>query len=69
MDKKLSFEEALEELESISEKIENENTSLEESIKLYERGIELSKICADTLKTAKQKIISLESAESEEQND
>jgi exodeoxyribonuclease VII small subunit len=53
---KISFEEALNELERIADKLEKGQLSLEESIKAYERGMELKKICADRLKDAEGKI-------------
>jgi exodeoxyribonuclease VII small subunit len=55
-EKKISFEEALEELEKIAEKLERQSLSLEDSIKAFERGTELKKICADRLKEAEGKI-------------
>jgi exodeoxyribonuclease VII small subunit len=56
MSKQISFEEALDELEKIAEKLERGQLSLEESIKAYERGMELKKICTDRLKEAEGKI-------------
>ena len=55
-EKKITFEEALEELEKIAEKLERQSLSLEDSIKAFERGMELKKICADRLKDAEGKI-------------
>ncbi len=52
----LSFEEALEQLEEIVQRLENEEVSLEESVNLYERGMELSKYCTDSLEQAEQRI-------------
>ena len=52
----LSFEDALEQLEEIVNKLENEDVSLEESVNLYERGMELSKYCTNTLENAEQRI-------------
>lgn len=40
---KISFEDALVELEQIAEKLERQDFSLEESLKAYERGMELKK--------------------------
>ncbi|RME36287.1 MAG: exodeoxyribonuclease VII small subunit [Planctomycetota bacterium] len=54
--KKLSFEEALKELETIAEKIERGEIGLEESITLYERGMALVKQCRDLLARAEQRI-------------
>ncbi len=53
---KLNFEDALKELEEISVKLSEGNIPLDESIKLFEKGMELKKFCAGRLKSAKQKI-------------
>ncbi|MBR0466670.1 MAG: exodeoxyribonuclease VII small subunit [Clostridia bacterium] len=63
----LNFEEALLKLEDIVKQLESGDVSLEKSIELFEEGITLSKICSKKLNTAKQKIVSLEEAESEEE--
>jgi exodeoxyribonuclease VII small subunit len=52
----LSFEDALRQLEEIVQRLENEDVPLEESVNLYEQGMELSKYCADTLEEAEQRI-------------
>lgn len=54
--KKQSFEEMMEELESIVQKLDNENVSLEESLDLYQRGMKLSTACEETLKNAENKV-------------
>ncbi|TGL62735.1 exodeoxyribonuclease VII small subunit [Leptospira ognonensis] len=54
--KSISFEDALRELEDIAEKLEKGQLSLEESIKAYEKGMELKKICSDRLTEAEAKI-------------
>ena len=51
-----NFESALNRLEEISDLLENEATPLEESIKLFEEGIELKEYCEEKLKSAKIKI-------------
>ena len=51
-----NFESALKRLEQISDLLENEETPLEESIKLFEEGIELKEYCEEKLKSAKVKI-------------
>ena len=53
---KMSFEEALTELESIVKSLENGDVALEDSIKSYERGIVLKKHCEGKLKEAQEKI-------------
>ena len=54
--KENNFESALKRLEEISDLLENEDTPLEDSIKLFEEGIELKEFCEETLKCAKLKI-------------
>lgn len=66
MSENISFENALKELENITNELEKGDISLDKSIELFERGIKLSKICSEKLNNAKQKIISLDEAESEE---
>lgn len=57
--KKPSFEEALQRLKEITEMLERGDVTLEESIKLFGEGTELSKLCYETLQTAEQKITEL----------
>ena len=64
-DKKFNFENAINELSNIVNKLESGECSLDESISLFEKGIELSKKCNETLETARQKIITLTEAEEE----
>ena len=54
--KENNFESALKRLEEISDLLENEDTPLEDSIKLFEEGIELKEFCEEKLKSAKLKI-------------
>ncbi len=56
---KKSFEELLNRLEEIIGILEGDNPGLDESIKLYEEGIILSKECYQTLKNADLKITEL----------
>ena len=51
-----SFEEALNELESLVETLEQGDLSLEESLKSFERGVALTRTCQQALKDAEQKI-------------
>ena len=53
---KLSFEEALAELESIVKKLETGEAPLEESIAIYERGAALKAHCETKLKSAELKV-------------
>ncbi|HEB95466.1 MAG TPA: exodeoxyribonuclease VII small subunit [Sedimenticola thiotaurini] len=52
----LSFEQALSELESLVETLERGELSLEDSLKTFERGIELTRTCQQALKEAEQKV-------------
>ena len=54
-----SFEGALEELESIVERMEDGESSLEDSLKLYERGMSLTRRCQKALDDAEQRIRTL----------
>jgi len=51
-----NFEVALAELEGIVKKLSSGELSLEESIKLFERGVVLSKYCNKKLEEAESKI-------------
>ena len=53
------FEEALEKLSALVEKMESGNLSLEESLKIFEEGIKLSKDCQNALTDAEKKVQAL----------
>jgi exodeoxyribonuclease VII small subunit len=55
----LSYEAARDELAEIVESLEDGSASLEESLKLWERGEELAKICQEWLDGAKAKLASV----------
>ncbi len=50
------FETALKELETLVERMENGESSLEDSLKDFERGIELTRSCQTALAEAEQKV-------------
>lgn len=50
------FEAALTELEKLVEKMESGEQSLEESLKSFQRGIELTRTCQQGLKEAEQRV-------------
>jgi len=52
----VDFESALKELESLVEKMEHEDIRLEDSLKHFERGIELTRHCQQALQEAEQKV-------------
>ena len=51
-----NFEAALEELETLVERMEGGESSLEDSLKDFERGIELTRSCQVALAEAEQKV-------------
>lgn len=53
---KLSFEEALQKLEQIVEKLESGDLKLDESLELFEEGVRLSRLCQKKLEEAQGKI-------------
>jgi exodeoxyribonuclease VII small subunit len=55
-DKKLSFEQAMDQLEGIVEKLEEGDVPLEEAISFYKEGMELSKLCHDKLKNVEEQL-------------
>lgn len=52
----IKFEEALKKLEKIVEDLEKGDLSLDDALKKYQDGIELSRILAQRLESAKKKI-------------
>lgn len=52
----MSFEENMEALEKTVQELENGNLNLEDSIKKFEEGINLSKKCNDILEEAEKRI-------------
>lgn len=55
-EKKLNFEQAMEQLEIIVEKLEEGDVPLEEAISFYKQGMELSKLCHDKLKNVEEQL-------------
>tara|TARA_B100000686_G_C16773170_1_gene966574 strand:+ start:229 stop:489 length:261 start_codon:yes stop_codon:yes gene_type:complete len=53
---KMTFEEALAELEEIIRQLEGGNTNLNDAITAYERGTALKRHCDDKLRDAQEKI-------------
>lgn len=54
--KKLNYEASVTELESLVNRLEQGDISLEESLKLYESGVLLTRDCQDALQAAEQKV-------------
>lgn len=70
MGKELNFEELMTKLEDITNKLEKEQLSLDESVKLFEDGMKISKECNSKLEDAEKKITILinENDEIKEEN-
>jgi exodeoxyribonuclease VII small subunit len=51
-----TFEEAMKELEGLIVSMEQGDLSLEESLKSFERGVALTRICQSSLQEAEQKV-------------
>ncbi|QYA31940.1 exodeoxyribonuclease VII small subunit [Macrococcus psychrotolerans] len=58
-----TFEEMMQQLESIVKALDDEQVSLEKSIELYEQGVKLSQACQMKLAEAEAKLTKLNSAE------
>jgi len=59
MANQLSFEDSLEKLEEIVEKMESGDLKLEDSLKLFEEGMKLSKDCHSRLNEIEKKVKTL----------
>lgn len=53
----VTVEEAFELLDSVVEKLEDRETTLEESFALYQRGMELLKLCNGKIDTVEKKMM------------
>ena len=56
-----SFESAMRQLETLVSKMESGDLSLEESLKAFEKGVNLTRFCQDQLQKAELKIQELNS--------
>ena len=54
--KSVDFEKSLKELESLVESMESGDLSLEASLKAFENGIKLTRVCQTALDSAEQKV-------------
>lgn len=55
----LSFEEAMEKLEEIVEKLETGDIPLEKAIEYYQEGMKLSKICSEKINNVREKMVKI----------
>lgn len=59
----VTFEEAMEQLEIIVERLEEGDVPLEEAISIYKKGMELSKLCHDKLKNVEEQLTEILTAD------
>ncbi|MCM3359900.1 MULTISPECIES: exodeoxyribonuclease VII small subunit [unclassified Psychrobacillus] len=69
--KEIPFDEAMLQLEQIVRQLEQGDVPLENAIELYQKGMELSKLCSDKLQSAEKQLVSFMGENKEEvgQND
>lgn len=63
--KDLTFEQAIEQLEKIVERLEEGDVPLEQAITYYQEGMELSKLCHKKLSTVKEKMTKIVNEQNE----
>ena len=54
-----TLEEAFTELDGLAEKLEDRETSLEDSFRFYRQGMELLKFCSENLDTVEKKMLQI----------
>ena len=59
-DNEKHIEDVFQELDVIAEKLESSDTSLEDSFRLYKKGMELLKYCSDRLDTVEKKMLQMD---------
>ena len=52
----MKYEEAVKELENILSQLENDKVGLDEAVALFEKSVELSKLCFDKIKQTEGKV-------------
>lgn len=62
----LTFEQAMNKLQAIVERLEAGEETLDNSIKLFEEGAKLSSFCYDKLKSVEQKVNRIAEKENDE---
>lgn len=56
MSEELTFEQAMDKLEEIVEKLEEGDVALEEAISIYKQGMDLSRLCHQKLKVVEDQL-------------
>ena len=55
-----TIEEVFQELDNLAVKLEDSDTSLEDSFRFYKEGMELLKYCSDKLDTVEKKMLQMD---------
>ena len=63
---KMSFEDAMKELEKLVDSLDKGDVSLDEAITAYDRGSQLKEFCEKKLNEAKMKIETIQSSDKED---
>ena len=58
-EKNIMFNEAMEQLEEIVRQLEQGDVPLEQALTLYQKGMELSKVCHDKLQNAEKQLVTM----------
>ncbi len=58
-EKKILFNDAMEQLEEIVRQLEQGDVPLEQALTLYQKGMELSKVCHDKLQHAESQLVTM----------
>lgn len=56
---KIMFNDAMQQLEEIVRQLEQGDVPLEEALTLYQKGMELSKVCHDKLQNAEDQLVTM----------
>lgn len=67
MTEQLTFEAAMDQLDIIVQKLEEGDIPLEEALAIYQKGMELSKLCHDKLKNAEEQLTTVLTDSGEEE--
>lgn len=58
-EKEIMFNDAMQQLEEIVRQLEQGDVPLEEALTLYQKGMELSKVCHDKLQSAEEQLVTM----------
>ncbi|WP_316569669.1 exodeoxyribonuclease VII small subunit [Neobacillus sp. YIM B06451] len=67
-ERQLTFEQAMDQLEQIVERLEEGDVPLEEAISFYKKGMELSKLCHDKLKNVEEQLAQIITEDGRKEN-